>query len=97
MFPYESVFFSTRALIPEVISDSLIQMYGGTRLNKLPLEGRDFRSLRQLHLNKIHKGKLCNRPVKDLHPVDDSTYVEMKESEKSSNLCSTISTNELGI
>lgn len=57
-------------------------MYGATRLNRLPLEGKDFRSLRQLHFNKIHEGMLCRRPVQDTHPVDSD--VEMSEAATSS-------------
>ncbi len=84
MFPNESVFYTTRATIPEVISDSLVQLYGATRLNKLPLEGKDFRSLRQLHFNKENKGMLCRRPVEDSHPID--TDVEMSEANSSSGI-----------
>ncbi len=58
-------------------------MYGATRLRQLPLEGNDFRSLRQLHLNKINKGRIYRRPIKTTHPVDAD--VEMSESH-SSNL-----------
>ena len=78
MFPNESVFYSTRATIPEVIGDSLLKLYGATRLNQLPLVGRDFRSLRQLHLNKENKGMIRRRPVEDSHPID--TDVEMSET-----------------
>lgn len=53
-------------------------MYGATRLNKLPLEGRDFRSLRQLHYNKANKGMVCRRPVKDTHPLN-AMDIEMNE------------------
>ncbi|XP_057378686.1 uncharacterized protein LOC130700717 [Daphnia carinata] len=70
VFPNETIFYSTKKVIPEVISDILVQVYGATQLKQLPLEGKDFRSLRQLHLNKQHKGKLCRRPVQDKHPID---------------------------
>lgn len=53
-----------------MVSDALVELFGGTRLVKLPLVGKDFKSLRQLHHNKIHKGKICRRAVKDNHPVD---------------------------
>lgn len=83
VFPNEAVFYCTKKFIPEVISETLIQVYGATRLRLLPLEGRDFRSLRQLHFNKIHKGKLCRRPVNAKHPMD--LDVEMDESHSSGN------------
>ena len=70
-FPNENVFFTTRAIVPDVISDSLVDLYRASRLKKLPLEGKDFMSLRQLHFNKLHKGKLTRRPVKDSHPLED--------------------------
>ena len=77
IFPNENVFYSTRLQITDVINDALVEMYGATRLKKLPLEGKDFWSLRQLHFNKANKGKLCRRPVPDSHPIDSD--VEMNE------------------
>lgn len=70
VFPNESVFYSTRINIPDVIQDALMEMYNVTELKKLHLEGKDFWSLRQLHYNKAHKGMLSRRPVLDTHPVD---------------------------
>ncbi|XP_046448670.1 uncharacterized protein LOC124197333 isoform X2 [Daphnia pulex] len=78
VFPNETVFYCIKKSIPDMIADTLIKVYGATRLRILPLEGNDFRSLRQLHLNKISKGKICRRPVKTTHPIDAD--VEMKES-----------------
>ena len=77
VFPNETVFYCTKKAIPEIISDTLIKVYGATRLKQLSLEGNDFRSLRQLNLNKIHKGRICRRPIKTTHPVDAD--VEMSE------------------
>uniref|UniRef100_A0A0N8C276 Uncharacterized protein n=1 Tax=Daphnia magna TaxID=35525 RepID=A0A0N8C276_9CRUS len=93
VFPNETILYSTKKMIPEVISNILIQVYGGTQLKQLPLEGKDFRSLRQLHLNKLHKGKLCRRPVQDKHPIDsdiemsgdsssDEKEVQIKDEDK---------------
>lgn len=86
IYPYESVLYSSRGAIPEVISDSLVKMYGATRLNRLPLEGRDFRSLRQLYHNKARKGMLRRRPVKDTHPLNSLDNVNNTESTAASNL-----------
>lgn len=76
IFPNESVIYATRAQIPDVIHDALVEMYGATRLRKMPLEGKDFWSLRQLHFNKVHKGMLCRRPVPDSHPIDSDVDEE---------------------
>ena len=57
-------------MIPDVISEALIHLFGGTQLKKIPLIGRDFQSLRQLHFNGINKGLLCRRPVRDDLPLD---------------------------
>lgn len=84
VFPNETILYSTKKMIPEVISNILIQVYGGTQLKQLPLEGKDFRSLRQLHLNKLHKGKLCRRPVQDKHPIDSD--IEMSGDSSSGDL-----------
>nr|CAH0101935.1 unnamed protein product [Daphnia galeata] len=81
VFPNEVVFYCLKKSIPQVISETLIQVYDATRLIQLPLEGKYFRSLRQLHLNKIHKGRLCRRPVDAKHPMDSD--VEMSDSDLS--------------
>ncbi|EFX76486.1 hypothetical protein DAPPUDRAFT_306143 [Daphnia pulex] len=78
VFPNETVFYCSKKSIPEMICDTLIKVYGATRLRQLPLEGNDFRSLRQLHLNKINKGRIGRRPVKTTHPID--VDVEMRET-----------------
>ncbi len=83
VFPNEVVFYCLKKSIPQVISETLIQVYDATRLIQLPLEGKYFRSLRQLHLNKIHKGRLCRRPVDAKHPMDSD--VEMSDSDLSGN------------
>jgi len=70
LYPNESIFFTTRSMIPDVISEALIHLFGGTQLKKIPLIGRDFQSLRQLHFNGINKGLLCRRPVRDDLPLD---------------------------
>ena len=83
VFPNEVVFYCLKKSIPQVISETLIHVYDATRLIQLPLEGKYFRSLRQLHLNKIHKGRLCRRPVNAKHPMDSD--VEMSDSDLSGN------------
>jgi len=70
LYPNENIFFTTRAVISDVISEALINLFGGTLLKRMPLTGRDFRSLRQLYFNGIHKGLLCRRPVRDDVPLD---------------------------
>ena len=70
LYPGESVFYTTRAIVPDVISEALSDLFGGTRLDKLPLTGKDFCSLRQLYYNKIYEGRLFRRPVNDTHSVD---------------------------
>lgn len=70
LYPNESIFFTTRSVIPQVINEALVHLFGGTELKKIPITGRDFRSLRQLHFNGIHKGLLCRRPVQDDFPLD---------------------------
>ena len=70
-FANETVFFTTRALVPEVIAESLVDLFGAIRLKKLPLEGKDIMSLRQLYYNKEQNGKLSRRPVQGSHPVND--------------------------
>jgi hypothetical protein len=70
-FAYETVFFTTRMLVPDVIGEALVDLFGAVRLKKLPLEGKDFMSLRQLHSNKDQNGKLSRRPVPGSHPLED--------------------------
>lgn len=68
-YPNENVFYTTRNIIPEIISSSIAETFRGSKINKLPLEGRDFESLRQLNQNRKHKGILHHRSVQDSHPV----------------------------
>ena len=84
IFPNESVLYSSKAAIPSPICESLLELYGGTQLKKLPLEGKDFRSLRQLYFNKKNKGILRRRPVNDSHPINGD--VEKNESSLSEGI-----------
>lgn len=80
-YPCESVFYTTRIMVPDLVASAFIQAFGGTKLNKLPLEGRDFLSLRQLNHNRMHKGVLFRRPVQDTHPA----YFEVESSQSIKN------------
>ena len=68
-YPNECVFYTTRGTLPDVVSDAIVELFGATRLNKLPLVGKSFPSLRQLHYNKVKKGQV-RRIVQDSHPLD---------------------------
>lgn len=82
-FPKETLFFSSRINLPDVITDSLVELYGATRFRKLQLEGKDFWSLRQLHLNKNVNGMIRHQPVLDSHPVTMDSDVEMNDESSS--------------
>ena len=69
LYPNENVFYSTRQVIPDVIEEALIELFKGTKVRKMPLAGKDFRSLRQLHYNRLHKGLLSRRPVPEDIPL----------------------------
>jgi len=72
IFPNENIFYTTRAVVPTVIGEAIVQLYGGRELKQIPLTGKDFRSLRQLYFNGLNKGLLCRRPVIDDLPLDDN-------------------------